>query len=136
MQSGVYRPPRLQPCLTVLPAPASGPRSAARLGSSSTDSATGATSTLRSRLGWSTTGEQQQHQSTSGSNLAATAAGSESGVAGLGTGQLLPVSQQGAVLHVKLSYYARLLVNNRVVGTSEAIAMRDDFTLEFRDVFR
>lgn len=33
-------------------------------------------------------------------------------------------------------YYVRLLVNGRVVGTSEALQLRDDFTLSFRDVFR
>jgi hypothetical protein len=35
-----------------------------------------------------------------------------------------------------LKYYCRLVVNGRVVGTSSTVALRDDFTLEFRDVFR
>jgi hypothetical protein len=57
-------------------------------------------------------------------------------VLGLGTGQLLQVQQQGPKLPVKLSYYVRLLVNGRLVGTSEVLQLRDDFTLAFRDVFR
>jgi hypothetical protein len=40
------------------------------------------------------------------------------------------------VMQIKLSYYARLLVNGRVVGTSEVVCLKEDFTLEFRDVFR
>ena len=55
---------------------------------------------------------------------------------GLGTGQLLPVSQQGPRLPVKLSYYVRLLVNDRVVGTSETVVLKDDFSMDFRDIFR
>jgi hypothetical protein len=35
-----------------------------------------------------------------------------------------------------LSYYARLLVNDRVVGTSEVLILKEDYTLDFRDVFR
>lgn len=132
----MYRPPRLQPCLTVLPpaaAAAGGPRAAARLGSSSNGSAAstsspGAAATIRSRLGWSSAGEQQQHHHG--------AAGSVGAVAGLATGQLLPVSQQGPRVQMNLSYFARLLVNDRVVGVSETVAIKDDFTLDFRDVFR
>jgi hypothetical protein len=72
-------------------------------------------------------GGQQQQQ------LSAAARGQ---VLGLGSGQLLPVQQQGPKLPVKLSYYVRLLVNGRVVGTSEVLQLREDFTLNFRDVFR
>jgi hypothetical protein len=46
------------------------------------------------------------------------------------------VFQQGLKLPVKLSYYARLLVNDRVVGTSEVVTLKEDYTLNFRDVFR
>jgi hypothetical protein len=33
-------------------------------------------------------------------------------------------------------YCARLLINGHVVGTSEPVALREDFTADFRDVFR
>lgn len=37
---------------------------------------------------------------------------------------------------LKFSYYVRLLVNGRVVGTSDVLALSENFTLSFRDVFR
>lgn len=38
-------------------------------------------------------------------------------------------------LHKSPKYYARLLINDHVVGTSQAVALRDDFTLNFQDMF-
>jgi len=33
-------------------------------------------------------------------------------------------------------YYARLLINGKVVGTSQLVTMQEDFTVDFHDVFR
>ncbi|KAF6253850.1 hypothetical protein COO60DRAFT_1463007 [Scenedesmus sp. NREL 46B-D3] len=143
---GVYRPPRLQPCLTVLPATPAGPRAAARLGSSggtvSTSSARGAVAGdgsspgPRSRLGWPGTGVDKQPGSpTADQQQQQHPAAASDGVVGLSDGQLLPISQQGPKLPVKLSYYARLLVNDRVVGTGEVLPLKSDYSLDFRDVF-
>lgn len=53
------------------------------------------------------------------------------------TGENLPLA---AVLQrqrvTKLRYFAKLLINGRQVGTSHVRHMRDDFTLDFSDVFR
>ncbi|KAF6253870.1 hypothetical protein COO60DRAFT_1642856 [Scenedesmus sp. NREL 46B-D3] len=143
---GVHRPPRLQPCLTVLPATPAGPRAAARLGSSggtvSTSSARGAVAGdgsspgPRSRLGWPGTGVGKQPGSpTADQQQQQHPAAASDGVVGLSDGQLLPISQQGPKLPVKLSYYARLLVNDRVVGTGEVLPLKSDYSLDFRDVF-
>lgn len=158
IQAGVYRPPRLQPCLTVMPAPdmtaplhsraaalVSGPAAAAPAGISSQQGGCSAAALIRSRLGqqqWQPGGVQQQQQQqgleqqpVQQQQQQLSAAASKGQVLGLGSGQLLPV-QQGPKAAVKLSYYVRLLVNGRVVGSSEVLQLRDDFTLAFRDVFR
>jgi hypothetical protein len=36
----------------------------------------------------------------------------------------------------KIRYYARLLVNGHVVGTSGLASLGEDFTVAFRDLFR
>lgn len=67
------------------------------------------------------------------------AAASSSGSGGAGLHASLPLQRQHAAPKLLLQgcrYYARLLVNGHVVGTSEALSLRDDFTLHFRDVFR
>lgn len=82
---------------------------------------------IRSRLSQSATQQQQQQE---------LKAGNQGQVPGLAPGQQLQVQAYGARLPAKMLYYVRLLVNGRVVGTSEALQLRDDFTLSFRDVFR
>jgi len=148
MQAGVHRSPRLQPCLSVLPAAEAAlghTRTAPFSNTLGVGAAAGAVGSIsnvqgsdtrlhtpngisRSRLSQSATQQQQQQQDLK--------AGNQGQVPGLAPGQLLQVQAHGARLPAKMLYYVRLLVNGRVVGTSEALQLREDFTLSFRDVFR
>lgn len=138
----------------MLPAAAPGPRAAVRLGSTrgaADSSGTGTAAAAaaagntgspgpRSRLSWPATSASKEQQPEGSpartTGLEQQPAAAADAVVGLSTGQMLPVSQQGPKLPVKLSYYARLLVNERVVGTSEVVSLKEDYTLDFRDVFR
>jgi hypothetical protein len=58
------------------------------------------------------------------------------GTAAAGGGGSGGAAAGGARFAGHLRYYCRLLVNGHVVGTTEAVSLKEDFTLEFRDVFR
>jgi hypothetical protein len=137
----------LHPCLSVLPAAdvsaarsqtAGRPASISNGGTSNTQAAAGtaAGGLGRSRLGQCVQQQQQQQQQQQPGQQQQLDAVRKGQVLGLESGQLLPVQQQGSKPQVKLCYYARLLVNGRVVGTSETLQLREDFTLSLRDVFR
>eukprot|EP00775_Hariotina_reticulata_P004277 gene4277-4531_t len=156
---GVLRPPRLQPCLTVLPATTQTmPRAAASLGSigGTVDSVAGASNAsmagMRSRWGQSAAQQQLQMSPAGPPGVPPSGQSAKLGQQGscvTSAAQPIPKLQASdaaflllctkhfALMYklIKLNYYACLLVNGRVVGTSEVVSLKEDFTLEFRDVF-
>jgi hypothetical protein len=60
------------------------------------------------------------------------------GSSGSGSGMMMmPIgSAAGAGPGRHARYYARVMVNGHLVGTSENVVLREDFTAEFHDVFR
>jgi hypothetical protein len=53
-----------------------------------------------------------------------------------GTGSEAAARVHGPRFTGQCRYYARLLINNKVVGTSQSVKMHEDFTVDFSDVFR
>jgi hypothetical protein len=125
VQLGVFRPPRLQPRITVTIGEDAGDADAAATGATGLLSTAGQSqfgSTMTKAL---LTGKQDSSSSTLKSTGAAAAGGGSGGAAA-----------GAAKFAGHLRYYCRLLVNGHVVGTTEAVNLKEDFTLEFRDVFR